>query len=93
MSTIWFTCVNMEINTMRARDAFLMNLRLILFDRRLSQTDLATLMGVSKQQVSNLFSERGNLSLSTTEKVAAALEVEETDLFDPKYANRLKKRK
>ena len=71
-------------NTLRAKDAFLLNLKIIMARRDLKPKDLAELMGVSKQQVSNIFNGEGSVTLNTVEKIATALGVEETDLFDTK---------
>lgn len=83
----------MELFTLRAKDAFLMNLKLVMDKRGLSQTDLSKLMDVSRQQVTNIFNGEGNLSLNTTEKIAKALKIEETDLFDPNLSKSLNKLK
>ena len=80
----------MENITLRAKEAFLLNLKLIMDERSLSYKDLGDICGFSKQQVSNIFNGDNNLSLNTTEKIAAALKITETDLFDPTLKKRRK---
>lgn len=80
----------MEHITLRAKDAFILNLKAVMDKRGLSQSDLARLMDVSRQQVTNILNNDNNLTLNTTEKIAKALKVEETDLFDPNFSKKLK---
>lgn len=83
----------MEHFTLRARDAFLMNLKAIMEHKELSYKDLGELVGVSKQRISDIFnrSDRG-LNFATVEQMAKALKIEETDLFDPNFQDRYKKK-
>lgn len=69
----------MGLNTLKARDAILLNLKAIMDDRGLSYKDLGDLMGVSKQRVSDIFN-RDEMTLKTIEKIADALNIDETDL-------------
>ena len=75
----------MELFTLGAKETFLINLKAVMDDRNLSQTDLANLVGFSRQQVSNIFNSDQNLSLNTTDKIAQALKLKETDLFNPDF--------
>lgn len=53
-----------------------LQLRWARLERGLSQSDLASLVGVSRQQISLLESPDANLTLSTLLKVASALEMD-----------------
>lgn len=79
----------MECFTLKAKEAFLFNLKTIMMVKGISQSDLADAIGVSKQQVSKLFNSDSNLSLNTTEKIARALKVSETDMFNPDFASQV----
>lgn len=82
----------MEINTLRAQEAFILNLKAIMLDRSLSYKDLGDMIGVSKQQISNILNGPGSVSLKTVEKIADALNIYETDLFDPQFQDKYKKK-
>lgn len=78
---------------MKARDALLLNLKAIMENEGFSYKDLGDKMGLSKQRISALFNDSRNVTLNTVEKIAEALNIEETDLFDPKFQDRYKKKK
>lgn len=80
----------MENITLKAQDTFLNNLKLIMVDRNLSYKDLGDKMGLSKQRVSSMFNDDRGISLATVSKVAKALNIEETDLFDRQFKDRYK---
>lgn len=80
-------------NTLRAQDALLLNLKIIMARRDLTYKDLGDMMGITKQQVSNIFNGKGSVTLNTVEKIATALGVEETDLFDTKLIDSVPKKK
>jgi len=69
----------MKENTLTTRDAILTNLKAIMDDRGLSYKDLGDMMGLSKQRVSGIFN-NPEMTLKTIGKIAAALDIEETDL-------------
>lgn len=73
---------------MKARDALLFNLRAIMDERDLSYKDLGDKMGLTKARISALFNDDRNVTLTTVEKIAKALKIEETDLFDPNFSDR-----
>ena len=75
---------------MKAKEAFKLNLKAIMDSKGLSYKDLGDMMGLTKGRVSALFNSESGITLNTVEKVAAALSVEETDLFDPNFKNKLK---
>lgn len=75
----------MENITLKAQETFLLNLKAIMDSRGISYKDLGDKMGLSKQRVSAMFNDDRGISLATVAKVAKALGVEETDLFNPKY--------
>ena len=78
---------------MKAREAFLLNLRTIMDARGLSYKDLGDKMGLTKARISALFNSHRNVTLNTVEKIANALNIEETDLFDPSFSKRYKNKK
>jgi transcriptional regulator with XRE-family HTH domain len=47
---------------------------------------------MSKQRISDIFNKESNLSLNTTEKIAKGLKLPETDLFDPNFQDKIKKK-
>lgn len=57
------------------------NLRNLRIGRGLSQQALADLVGIDNQTISNMENGRGNLRVSTLEKLAKTLGVEETAFF------------
>ena len=77
---------------MKAREALLLNLKAIMESEGLSYKDLGDKMGLSKQRISALFNDSRNVTLNTVEKIADALNIEETDLFDPNFPKRYKKK-
>ena len=77
---------------MKAIDAFIFNLKHIMYVKELNQQDLADSIGVSKQQVNNILKNADSVSLKTVAKIAKALKIEETDLFDPTFQDRYKKK-
>lgn len=76
--------------SLKAKEAFKLNLKAIMDSKGLSYKDLGDMMGLTKGRVSALFNSESGITLNTVEKVAAALSVEETDLFDPNFKNKLK---
>lgn len=76
--------------SLKAKEAFKLNLKAIMDSKGLSYKDLGDMMGLTKGRVSALFNSESGITLNTVEKVAAALAVEETDLFDPNFKNKLK---
>lgn len=76
-----------HFDTLKAKEAILINLRAIMDERGLSYSDLGDLMGVSKQRVSDIFN-RDEMSLKTIGNIAKALKIDETDLTsDPALLN------
>ena len=61
----------------------------ILKERKMSQTQLAERMGISVQQLNNAISGRYQASLSLLQKVAQALDVEFWQLFAPANIRKL----
>ena len=84
----------MEIITnVKAKTTFDSNLKhLMEVNDGLSYADLASKIGSTKQQVSNIFNRDPWVSHDTVEAVAKAFKIEETDLFDPKFPERYKKK-
>ena len=82
----------MENITLKAQETFLINLKAIMDANGISYKDLGDKMGLSKQRVSAMFNDDRGISLATVSKVAKALNIEETDLFDPQFQDRYKKK-
>lgn len=82
----------MKYFQMKAIDAFLFNLRHIMYVKDLKQQDLADLLGVSKQNINNMLNNSESVTLKTVAKLAKVLKIEETDLFDPNFQDRYKKK-
>lgn len=61
----------------------------ILKERKMSQTQLAERMGISVQQLNNAISGRYQASLTLLQKVAQALDVEFWQLFAPANIRKL----
>ncbi len=85
-------CINIKILQMKAKDAFIFNLKHALYVHDYTYEDLGNKMGLSKQRVSALFNTPSGIRLNPVEKVAKALKIEETDLFDPNFQDKYKKK-
>ncbi len=73
-----------KLQLVKLKEAFLFNIDKIMKSKNLSQSDLARMMGISRQHISKLLKEDTDMQFSTVSKLAEALEIEETDLVDPK---------
>lgn len=56
----------------------------ILRDKGITQKDLADKLNISEVGLSKSLSEKGNPTISTLENIASALDVNITELFEPK---------
>ena len=77
---------------MKAKEAFIFNLKHIMYVNDLTGEKLGDKIGVSRQQISNMLRGTSFVSESTLEKLAKVLKIEETDLFDPQFQDRYKKK-
>ena len=77
---------------MKAKDAFIFNLKHAMYVLDINQVELAERSGVSRQFINNVLKRDSGLAISTVEKIAKALGLEETDLFDPNFQERYKKK-
>lgn len=59
-------------------------------ERGLSYKDVGDLCDMSKQRISDIFNKESNITLNTTEKIAAGLKVKETDMFNPDFKKKSK---
>ena len=86
-------CTNMRKSPrMKAKDAFIFNLKHILYVNEMSQTELAAILAMSRQQVSNMMSGKNFVSETTLARLSKALKIEETDLFNPDFQDKYKKK-
>jgi len=75
----------MKKNYLKLKEAFLLGIERIMYDRRLNASDLAKMLGVSRQNISKILDPDSNITFATVSKIAEVLEVEESDLVDVRY--------
>lgn len=67
-------------------------LRVLLTEKRLSQDDLAILVDMKKEQISNYVRNKQSMSLDTAKTIAAALNVHIDDLYEWEKSTAKRKR-
>lgn len=68
------------------------NLRRIMYERKMSQGDLAIITGKTKQQINNVLKGRIGIGTQLITEFSQALDVEETEFFKPCYEDDAKSR-
>ena len=83
----------MEINTLVTnKELFLKNLKWYMDLKGYSHSDLARIVGFSRQQVGNLFNGDGGINSSTQDKIALALGLKEVSLSQIDFIENYKKK-
>lgn len=78
-------CMDMVQITLKASECLARNLKLLREAKSLSLIELGRITGLSKQSIWNFENGERFPSKEALESISKALEIEETDLFDPNF--------
>lgn len=82
----------MEQFTLKASDCLAMNLKHLRERNGLGLSELGDIAGLSKQSIWNFENSQRFPSKDALASIAKAFNIEETDLFDPNFRDRYKKK-
>lgn len=77
-------------NAVKAIECLAKNLKLIRETKGLSLSELGKMSGLSKQSIWNFENGERFPSSEALASISKSLDIEETDLFDPNFKNKLK---